>query len=96
MMSSRGAPGRSIGVCRAYVALAQRYGLDAVMADATQDYGLVEAAPDLVELVEAAGVKKECTFSALPRPPLVPVAASREKTIDQRGHVTPGHAVDLQ
>jgi len=51
--SARKVPGRSVGICRAYIASAQKYGLDTVMADTTRDFGIVPAAPDLVALVDA-------------------------------------------
>ncbi len=46
-------PGRKIGVCRAYVARAMEYGLDAVIANVAHHYGAVEPAQDLLELVDA-------------------------------------------
>jgi len=46
-------PGRKIGVCRAYLALAQQYGLDAAIVNVMHDYGLKAAPPELLELVEA-------------------------------------------
>jgi 5-methyltetrahydrofolate corrinoid/iron sulfur protein methyltransferase len=49
----RDLPGRKIGVCRAYVAKAMEYGLDAGIVNVAHHYGLVEAAPDLLELVDA-------------------------------------------
>ena len=49
----KGLPGRKIGVCRAYVEKAQRYRLDAIAANVMQDFGLVESAPELLELVDA-------------------------------------------
>jgi len=49
----RDLPGRSIGVCRAYLARAMEYGLDAAIVNVTHDYGLKEAAPELLELVDA-------------------------------------------
>ena len=53
--SAKGLPGRKIGVCRAYVAQAQARGLDAISANVTHDYGLVESAADLMELVDSFG-----------------------------------------
>ncbi|MCJ7778164.1 MAG: dihydropteroate synthase, partial [Sedimentisphaerales bacterium] len=47
----RDLPGRKIGVCRAYVAKAMEYGLDAGIVNVAHHYGLVEPAPDLLELV---------------------------------------------
>ncbi|MHC4417376.1 MAG: methylenetetrahydrofolate reductase C-terminal domain-containing protein [Planctomycetota bacterium] len=45
--------GRRIGVCRAYVAKAMEYGLDAGIVNVAHHYGLVKPAPDLLELVDA-------------------------------------------
>jgi len=49
----RDLPGRRIGVCRAYVAKAMEYGLDAAIVNVAHHYGLVEPAPELLELVDA-------------------------------------------
>ncbi len=49
----RDLPGRKIGVCRAYVAKAMEYGLDAAIVNVAHHYGLVEPAPELLELVDA-------------------------------------------
>jgi 5-methyltetrahydrofolate--homocysteine methyltransferase len=49
----RDLPGRKIGVCRAYVAKAMEYGLDSGIVNVSHHYGASEAAPDLLELVEA-------------------------------------------
>ncbi|MBN1844122.1 MAG: methylenetetrahydrofolate reductase C-terminal domain-containing protein [Sedimentisphaerales bacterium] len=49
----RDLPARSIGVCRAYLAKAMEYGLDAAIVNVTHDYGLKPVAPDLLELVDA-------------------------------------------
>ncbi len=46
-----GAKQRRIGHVRAFVAKAQEFGLDAVIADADKRIGLLPAAPELVELV---------------------------------------------
>ncbi len=46
-------PGRSIGVCRAYVALAMQYGLGACVADAQRHYGQLPADPHLILLAKA-------------------------------------------
>ncbi|MBN1359216.1 MAG: methylenetetrahydrofolate reductase C-terminal domain-containing protein [Sedimentisphaerales bacterium] len=51
--SVRDLPGRRIGVCRAYVAKAMEYGLDAGIVNAAHHYGTVEADPALLELVDA-------------------------------------------
>jgi cobalamin-dependent methionine synthase I len=49
----RDLPARSVGVCRAYVAVAMEYGLDAGIVNAAHHYGASEPAPELVELVRA-------------------------------------------
>jgi hypothetical protein len=49
----RDLPGRRIGVCRAYVAKAMEYGLDAAIVNVAHQYGRVEPAADLLELVDA-------------------------------------------
>jgi len=49
----RDLPGRRIGICRAYVAKAMEYGLDAAIVNIAHHYGLVEPAPELLELVDA-------------------------------------------
>jgi len=49
----RDLPGRKIGVCRAYVAKAAEYGLDAAIVNVAHHYGLVEPAAELLELVDA-------------------------------------------
>ena len=51
--SVRDLPGRRIGVCRAYVAKAMEYGLDAAIVNVAHHYGSVEPAPELLELVDA-------------------------------------------
>ncbi len=51
--SVRDLPGRRIGVCRAYVAKAMEYGLDAGIVNAAHKYGTVDPDPALVELVTA-------------------------------------------
>jgi len=51
--SVRDLPGRKIGVCRAYVAKAIEYGLDAGIVNVAHHYGRVEPAPELLELVDA-------------------------------------------
>ncbi len=50
---ARDLPGRKIGVCRAYVAKAMEYGLDAGIVTTAHRYGLSEADPELLELVDA-------------------------------------------
>jgi cobalamin-dependent methionine synthase I len=50
---ARDLPGRSIGVCRAYVAKAMEYGLDAAIVNVAHHYGQVEPDPELLELVDA-------------------------------------------
>ena len=49
----RDLPARKIGVCRAYVAKAMEYGLDAGIVNAAHHYGEVEPDPELVKLVDA-------------------------------------------
>lgn len=49
----RDLPGRKIGVCRAYLAKAAEYGLDAAIVNVAHHYGHVEPAPELLELVDA-------------------------------------------
>lgn len=51
--SVRDLPGRKIGVCRAYVAKAMEYGLDAGIVNVGHYYGSVEPDPELLELVDA-------------------------------------------
>jgi 5-methyltetrahydrofolate corrinoid/iron sulfur protein methyltransferase len=51
--SVRDLPGRKIGVCRAYVAKAMEYGLDAAIVNVAHHYGSVEPDPGLLELVDA-------------------------------------------
>ena len=50
---ARDLPGRKIGICRAYVAKAMEYGLDAVIVNIAHHYGQVEPDPELLELVDA-------------------------------------------
>ena len=49
----RDLPGRRIGICRAYVAKAMEYGLDAGIINVAHHYGSVEPAAELLELVDA-------------------------------------------
>jgi len=49
----RDLPSRKIGVCRAYVAKAIEYGLDAAIVNVAHQYGSIEPAPELLELVDA-------------------------------------------
>ncbi len=51
--SARDLPGRKIGVCRAYVAKAIEYGLDAAIVNVGHHYGMVEHDAELLELVDA-------------------------------------------
>jgi len=51
--SVRDLPGRKIGVCRAYVAKAIEYGLDAGIVNVAHHYGTVEPDPELLDLVDA-------------------------------------------
>jgi 5-methyltetrahydrofolate corrinoid/iron sulfur protein methyltransferase len=50
---ARDLPGRKIGISRAYVVKAMEYGLDAAIVNVAHHYGLVEPAPELLELVDA-------------------------------------------
>lgn len=50
---ARDLPGRRIGICRAYVAKAIEYGLDAAIVDVGHHYGQVEPDVKLLELVDA-------------------------------------------
>jgi cobalamin-dependent methionine synthase I len=49
----RDLPGRKIGLCRAYVAKAMEYGLDAAIVNVSHHYGKVRPDSELVELVDA-------------------------------------------
>jgi len=49
----RDLPGRKVGVCRAYLAKAVEYGLDAAIVNVSHKYGTVEPAAELLELVDA-------------------------------------------
>ena len=49
----RDLPARKIGVCRAYVAKAMEYGLDAAIVNVAHHYGQAEPDPELVKLVDA-------------------------------------------
>lgn len=51
--SVRDLPARRIGVCRAYVAKAMEYGLDAGIVNTAHQYGTVEAPAELLDLVDA-------------------------------------------
>lgn len=51
--SVRDLPGRKIGVCRAYVAKAMEYGLDAGIVNVAHHYGEVAPDAELLELVDA-------------------------------------------
>ncbi len=50
---ARDLPVRKIGICRAYLAKAMEYGLDAAIVNVAHHYGSVEPAPELLELVDA-------------------------------------------
>ncbi|MHA1571610.1 MAG: dihydropteroate synthase [Alphaproteobacteria bacterium] len=50
---ARDLPARKVGVCRAYVAKAMEYGLDAGIVNTAHHFGQSPAAPELLELVEA-------------------------------------------
>ncbi len=49
---ARDLPGRRIGICRAYVAKAIEYGLDAAIVNVGHHYGMVEPDAELMELVD--------------------------------------------
>lgn len=49
----RDLPGRKIGICRAYVAKAMEYGLDAGIVNTAHHYGLKDPDPELLELIDA-------------------------------------------
>jgi cobalamin-dependent methionine synthase I len=51
--SVRDLPARRIGVCRAYVAKAMEYGLDAGIVNTAHHYGTVEPDPGLLAMVDA-------------------------------------------
>ena len=51
--AARDLPGRRIGVCRAYLAKAREYGLDAAIVNVFHEYGRKPAAPDLLAFVSA-------------------------------------------
>jgi len=53
---ARDLPARKIGICRAYVAKAQEYGMDAGIVNVKHHYGSVEPASELVELVDSFAV----------------------------------------
>lgn len=50
---ARDLPARKVGICRAYVAKAMEYGLDAGIVNTAHHFGESEPAPDLLELVDA-------------------------------------------
>ena len=49
----RDLPARKVGVCRAYVAKATEYGLDAAIVNTAHRYGTIEADPELTRMVDA-------------------------------------------
>ncbi len=51
--SCRDLPGRRIGICRAYVAKAMEYGLDAGIVNVAHRYGEKPVDPSLLELIDA-------------------------------------------
>ncbi|MCE5185161.1 MAG: methylenetetrahydrofolate reductase C-terminal domain-containing protein [Planctomycetaceae bacterium] len=51
--SCRDLPGRKIGICRAYVAKAMEYGLDAGIVNVAHHYGEKPADAELVQLIDA-------------------------------------------
>ncbi len=50
---ARDLPGRKVGVCRAYLAKAMEYGLDAAIVNVAHHYGQVAPDPELLQLVDA-------------------------------------------
>jgi cobalamin-dependent methionine synthase I len=50
---ARDLPGRKIGICRAYVEKAMKYGLDAGIVNTKHQFGKKPADPELVKLVDA-------------------------------------------
>ncbi|MBN2139346.1 MAG: dihydropteroate synthase [Sedimentisphaerales bacterium] len=50
---ARDLPARKVGICRAYVAKAMEYGLDAGIVNTAHHFGESPAAPELLELVDA-------------------------------------------
>ncbi len=50
---ARDLPGRRIGLCKAYLAKAMEYGLDAAIVNVAHHYDAAPPDPDLLELVEA-------------------------------------------
>ena len=50
---ARDLPARKVGICRAYVAKAMEYGLDAAIVNTAHHFGESEPAPELLELVDA-------------------------------------------
>ena len=49
----RDLPARKVGVCRAYVAKAMEYGLDAAIVNTAHKYGTIEPDPELMKMVDA-------------------------------------------
>ena len=49
----RDLPARKVGVCRAYMAKAMAYGLDAAIVNMSHQYGSVALAPELLALIDA-------------------------------------------
>ena len=49
----RDLPARKVGVCRAYVAKAMDYGLDAAIVNTAHKYGTIGADPELIKMVDA-------------------------------------------
>ena len=50
---ARDLPGRRIGICRAYIAKAMEYGLDAAIVNVAHGYGQKDPDPELVETIDA-------------------------------------------
>lgn len=49
----RDLPARKIGICRAYIAKAAEYGLDAAIVNTAHKFGQIEPDPELLDLVDA-------------------------------------------
>jgi len=50
---ARDLPGRKVGLCRAYIAKAMEYGLDAAIVNVAHHYGQVPPDPELLQLIDA-------------------------------------------
>jgi hypothetical protein len=66
-------PGRTVGICRAYVAKAMEYGLDSLVTDVSKHYGESAADVGLEKLVDAfakmdgSAVRKETAITLMDR-----------------------------